>query len=110
MHSTTDVKVVHSIMQSSSMDKMTEFTLLQRKKGKTLGQLSGFDKKKADMPTLEPILGCFHDLDESRGCSTYPGLLSQPDESKRAKKMLELAIHSNLFWVVFMTWMRTGGA
>jgi hypothetical protein len=52
------------------------------------------DESKADRPTLEPILGCFHDLDESRRCLTYPGLFSQPDESKRAEKMLELAILS----------------
>jgi hypothetical protein len=55
---------------------------------------SGLDESKADRPTLEPILGCFHVLDESRGCSTYPGLFSQPDESKRVEKMLELAIPS----------------
>jgi hypothetical protein len=52
------------------------------------------DESKVDRLTLEPILGCFHDLDESQRCSTYPGLFSQPDESKRAKKMLELAILS----------------
>jgi hypothetical protein len=55
---------------------------------------SGFDESKADRLTLEPILGCSHDLDESQRCSTYPGLFSQPDESKRAEKMLELAIPS----------------
>jgi hypothetical protein len=74
------------------------------------------DESKADEPTLEPILGYFHDLDESRRCLTYPGLFSQPDESKRAEKMLKLAIpkpfqawmrvmkmsqHLNLSWVVF---------
>jgi hypothetical protein len=53
---------------------------------------SGLDESKADRPTLEPILSCFHGLDESRRCSTYPELFSQPDESKRAKKMLELTI------------------
>jgi hypothetical protein len=46
----------------------------------------GLDESKADRPTLEPILGCFHGLDESRRCSTYPELFSQLDESKRAKK------------------------
>jgi hypothetical protein len=45
-------------------------------------------------PTLEPILGCFHSPDESQRCSTYPELFSQPDESKRAEKMLKLAISS----------------
>jgi hypothetical protein len=55
---------------------------------------SGLDESKADKLTLEPILGCFHDLDESQMCSTNPELFSQPDESKRAKKMLELAIPS----------------
>jgi hypothetical protein len=55
---------------------------------------SGLDESKVDRLTLKPILGCFHDLDESQRCSTYPGLFSQPDESKRAKKMLELAIPS----------------
>jgi hypothetical protein len=57
---------------------------------------SFLDKSKADKLTLEPILGCFHGLDESQGCSPYPELFSQPDESKRAEKMLELAI-LNLF-------------
>jgi hypothetical protein len=51
----------------------------------------GLDESKTDMPTHEPILGCFHGLDESQRCSTYPGLFLQPDESKRAEKMLELA-------------------
>jgi hypothetical protein len=55
---------------------------------------SGLDKSKADKLTLEPILGCFHSLDESQKCLPYPGLFSQPDESKRAKKMLELKIPS----------------
>jgi hypothetical protein len=49
-------------------------------------------ESKVDKPTLEPIVGCFHGLDESQRCSTYPELFSQPDERKRAKKMLELAI------------------
>jgi hypothetical protein len=30
----------------------------------------------------------------ARGCSPYPELFSQPDESKRAEKMFELAIPS----------------
>jgi hypothetical protein len=51
----------------------------------------GLDESKADRPTLEPILGCFHELDESQWCLTYPGLFLQPDQSKGAKKMLELA-------------------
>jgi hypothetical protein len=54
----------------------------------------GLDESKTDRTTLEPILGCFYVLDESQGCSSYPGLFSQPDESKRAKKMLELVIPS----------------
>jgi hypothetical protein len=29
----------------------------------------------------------------TRGCSPYPELFSQPDESKRAEKTLELVIH-----------------
>jgi hypothetical protein len=49
---------------------------------------------KANELTLESILGCFHGLDESQRCSPYPELFSQPDESKRAEKMLELAIPS----------------
>jgi hypothetical protein len=76
------------------------------------------DESKVDKPTLEPVLGYFHGLDESQRCLTYPGLFSQPDESKKAKKMLELTIskpfhawmrvrqisqHSNLSWVVFTT-------
>jgi hypothetical protein len=52
------------------------------------------DESKADKLTLEPILGCFHSLDESQRCSPHPGLFSQPDESKRAKKMLKLVIPS----------------
>jgi hypothetical protein len=55
---------------------------------------SGLDESKADKLTLEPILGCFHGMDESQRCSTYPGLFSQSDESKRAEKTLELAIPS----------------
>jgi hypothetical protein len=39
---------------------------------------SGLDESKADKLTLEPILGCFHN----------------PDESHKAEKMLELAIPS----------------
>jgi hypothetical protein len=55
------------------------------------------DESKADKLTLEPILGCFHsldDLDESQRCLPYLKLYSQPDESKRAEKLLELAILS----------------
>jgi hypothetical protein len=55
---------------------------------------SSLDESKGDRPTLKPIMGCFHGLDESRGCLTYLGLFSQPDESKRAEKMLELTIPS----------------
>jgi hypothetical protein len=54
----------------------------------------GLDESKADKLTLKPILGYFHSLDESQRCSPYPELFSQPDESKRTKKMLELAIPS----------------
>jgi hypothetical protein len=52
------------------------------------------DESKADKLTLEPILGCSHSLDESQRYSLDPELFSQPDESKRAEKMLELAILS----------------
>jgi hypothetical protein len=55
---------------------------------------SGLDESKADKLTLEPILGYSHSLDESQRCSPDPELFSQPDESKRAEKMLELAILS----------------
>jgi hypothetical protein len=55
---------------------------------------SGLDESKADKLTLEPILSCFHGLDESQRCSPYPELFSQLDESKRAEKMLELVIPS----------------
>jgi hypothetical protein len=51
------------------------------------------DESKADKLTLEHILGCFHGLDKSQRCSPYPRLFSQPDESKRAEKTLELTIH-----------------
>jgi hypothetical protein len=59
------------------------------------------DESKADKLTLEPILACFHSLDESQRCLPDPKLFLQPDESKRAKKMLELAIPS-----LFQAWMR----
>jgi hypothetical protein len=52
------------------------------------------DESKADKLTLESILGCFHSLDESQRCSPDLELFSQPDESKRAEKMLELTIPS----------------
>jgi hypothetical protein len=52
------------------------------------------DESKVDKLTLEPILDCFHSLDESQWCLPDPELFSQPDESKRAEKMLELAIPS----------------
>jgi hypothetical protein len=116
-------------MQSSPIDRTTEFTLLQRKKTKHLDNyqaltkkadksstrtfwvvfttwtrvrgarpilgyfnnqmrakelkrclssqsqvFSGLDESKTDRPTLEPILGCFHDLDESQRSSPYPKL------------------------------------
>jgi hypothetical protein len=54
----------------------------------------GLDESKADKLTLKPILGCFHSLDESQRCLPDPELFSQPDESKRAEKMFELAIPS----------------
>jgi hypothetical protein len=44
---------------------------------------------------LEPILGCSHGLNESQRCSPDPELFSQPDESKRAEKMLEPAIYKS---------------
>jgi hypothetical protein len=53
---------------------------------------SDLDESKADKLTLKPILNCFHGLDESQRWSTDPELFSQPNESKRAKKMLELVI------------------
>jgi hypothetical protein len=83
------MKVVHFFMQSSSTDRTIEF-LLQRRR-----QNLGLDEsKKADNPALEPILGYFHSLDESQRCSPDPELFAQPDESKRAEKMIELAIPS----------------
>jgi hypothetical protein len=45
----------------------------------------------------------FHGLDESQRHLTYPGLFSQPDESKRAEKMLELAIHRDKSKIVANT-------
>jgi hypothetical protein len=73
-------------------------------------------------PALKPILGCSHGPDESQRCSPNPKLFSQPDESKRAKKMLELTLSQvfsgldeskkdekptlGLSWVVLVTWMR----
>jgi hypothetical protein len=52
------------------------------------------DESKADKLTLEPILGYSHSLDKSQRCLPYPGLFLQPVESKRAERMLELAIPS----------------
>jgi hypothetical protein len=54
----------------------------------------GLDESKAGKLTLEPILGYFHSLDESQRCSPDSKLFSQPYESKRAEKMLELVIPS----------------
>jgi hypothetical protein len=54
----------------------------------------GLDESKANKLTLEPILGCFHSLDESQRCLPDPELFLEPDESKRAEKMLELTIPS----------------
>jgi hypothetical protein len=51
------------------------------------------DESKANRLTLKPILGCFHNLDESQRCSPYPKLFTQPNESKRAEKTLDLTIH-----------------
>jgi hypothetical protein len=52
------------------------------------------ESKKANNPALELTLGCFHSLDERQRCSLDPELFSQPDESKRAEKMLEPSIPS----------------
>jgi hypothetical protein len=52
------------------------------------------DESKVDKLTLEPILSCFHNLDESQRCSPDPELFSQSDESRRAEEMLELVIPS----------------
>jgi hypothetical protein len=60
----------------------------------TITSLFRLDESKAHRLIFEPILGCFHNLDESQRCSPYPELFSQPDESKIAEKMLELAIPS----------------
>jgi hypothetical protein len=58
---------------------------------------SGLDEnKKADKPTLNLSWVVFIAWMRARRCSPYPELFSQPDESKRAKKMLELAILSLL--------------
>jgi hypothetical protein len=83
---------------------------------------SGLDESKANKLTLKPILGCFHGPDESQRCSPDPKLFSQPDESKRAEKMLELTLSQvfsgldeskkakkptlDLSCVVLTTWMR----
>jgi hypothetical protein len=55
----------------------------------------GLDESKVDKLTFKPILGCFHGLDEIQRSSPYPRLFSQPNESKRAEKTLELAIHKS---------------
>jgi hypothetical protein len=51
------------------------------------------NESKADKLTLKPILGCFHNLDESQR-ELASRVVFQPDESKRAKKMFELVISS----------------
>jgi hypothetical protein len=71
--------------ESKRAEKMLELAILI---------FSGLGESKANKLTLEPILGCFHSLDEGQRCSPDPKLFSQPDESKRAEKMLELAISS----------------
>jgi hypothetical protein len=53
------------------------------------------EARRLTNPTLEPIMGCSHDPDESQRCSLDPELFSQPNESKRAKKMLEFAIYKS---------------
>jgi hypothetical protein len=60
------------------------------------------DESKADKPTLEPILSYFMAW-MSRRRSTYPELFSQPNESKRAEKTLELAIHRDKSKIVVNT-------
>jgi hypothetical protein len=76
------------------------------------------NESKANELTLEPILGCFHGLDESQRCSPYLELFLQPYESKRDEKTLELAIHKikskrvvNILELVssgtLQTWMET---
>jgi hypothetical protein len=45
---------------------------------------SGLDESKADKLTLEPILGCFHNLDESQR-ELASRVVFQSDKSKRAK-------------------------
>jgi hypothetical protein len=76
------------------------------------------DESKTDKLTLELVLGCFHGLDESQRCSPYPKFFSQPDDSKRAEKTLELTIHkikskrvANILELVsartLQTWMET---
>jgi hypothetical protein len=81
-------------MQSSSTDRTTKFFLLQRRR-QTFEQFSSLNEsKKADNPALEHILGYFHSSDENRDARPILSCFSQPDKSKRAKKMLELAIPS----------------
>jgi hypothetical protein len=48
----------------------------------------------SDKLTLRTILGFFMDWMRARGSSPYSELFPQPDESKRAEKMLKLAIPS----------------
>jgi hypothetical protein len=55
---------------------------------------SGLDESKANKLTLKHILSYFHSLDESQRRLPDLELFSQPDESKRAEKMLELVIPS----------------
>jgi hypothetical protein len=50
------------------------------------------ESKKTDKPILEPILGCFHGLDESQRVLALSRVVPQLDESKRAEKKLELTI------------------
>jgi hypothetical protein len=55
---------------------------------------SGLDESKENKLTLEHILSYFHNLDEGQRHLPDLELFSQPDESKRAEKVLELVIPS----------------
>jgi hypothetical protein len=86
MRSTTDVKVVHLIKQSSPTDRTTEFTLLQRKKTKHL------DSYQADKYNTRTFWVVFMAWMRAGGARPILSCFSQPDKSKRAKKTLELTI------------------
>jgi hypothetical protein len=53
---------------------------------------SGLDESKTDKPTLAPVLGCFHGLDESKRAEKTLELAIRRDKSKIVTNTLELVL------------------